>query len=74
MPSCSDKPITGGQAFPCEGGPTSGLHPSPGMDLRDWFAGMALQGLVSSGLCTIGSIATFAYEYADEMIAERDRA
>jgi len=35
----------GGPAFPAEGGYDSGLHPNPGMSLRDWFAGQALAGL-----------------------------
>lgn len=36
----------GGPAFPCEGGDSSGLHPHPGMTLRDWFAGQALAGII----------------------------
>lgn len=40
---------TGGPAFPIalkdEGHPTP---LAPGMNLRDWFAGMALQGIVKS--------------------------
>ena len=28
----------GGPVFPCEGGEFSGLHPDPGMSLRDYFA------------------------------------
>jgi len=35
----------GGQAFPC----ASNNFDSPGMSLRDWFAGQALQGLLASG-------------------------
>ncbi len=44
---CRMKPAfdDGGAAFPCEGGEASGLHPSPGMSLRDWFAGQALAGM-----------------------------
>ena len=32
----------GGPVFPCEGGEFSGLHPDPGMSLRDYFAAMPL--------------------------------
>lgn len=49
---------------------------SNGMTLRDWFAGMALQGLISgclsgnnSGFTVQGNV-TAAYEYADAMIEE----
>lgn len=39
----SEKKIDdGGPAFPCEGGSNSGLHPDPGMSIRDWFSGQAL--------------------------------
>lgn len=38
----------GGPAFPCEGGPASGLHPNSGMSLRDWFAGQALAGIMAN--------------------------
>jgi hypothetical protein len=34
-------------AFPQVGNPTWGMEPSPGMTLRDWFAG---QALAASGL------------------------
>ena len=47
----------------------------PGMSLRDWFAGMALQSIVlshdSSG---VDVVATTAYQYADAMLAERSRS
>ena len=32
----------GGLAFPCGGGPMFGFHASPGMSLRDYFAGQAI--------------------------------
>ena len=43
----SDKRLTGGAAFPvvCENGLG---HISNGMTLRDWFAGMALQGRLAN--------------------------
>jgi hypothetical protein len=39
-------------------------------ELRDWFAGMALQGLVSAW--GPGMAAQEAYKYADEMLKARD--
>ena len=50
----------GGPAFPIPGmspvgtgdprdGMAGGCDPQPGMSLRDWFAGMALQGVLASG-------------------------
>lgn len=58
----------GGSAFPLEIG--NGHIVSPGMTLRDWFAGQALVGLTRVG---ISYAATNAYEYADAMIEERNK-
>ena len=63
----------GGPAFP------TGLHDIRGASLRDWFAGMALQGLVARGDCRVGmdqpsesqQWASKAYRYADAMLAAR---
>lgn len=55
----------GGPAFPI----------SCGMSLRDWFAGMALSGIVASPLnveCSEDTMATFAFQLADTMIAQRE--
>ena len=53
----------GGQAFPT-------TH--DGMTLRDWFAGMALQGLLAgSENMSIDTAARLSYTAADMMIAER---
>jgi len=45
-----------------------------GMTLRQWYAGMALQGLLASGLHNnmggIGHVRTLANEYADAMLKE----
>ena len=49
----------------------------PGMTLRDWFAGMALQGGLSNpgfGGGTEEGWAREAYRFADAMIAEREKA
>ncbi len=57
--------------------PTTGnTTMSDGMDLRDWLAGLAMQGFVASGAYndinfTRGEIAEFAYKMADAMIEER---
>ena len=48
----------------------------PGMSLRDYFAGNALAGMLSSGTsdeCSPQVLAQAAYLYADAMIAERNR-
>jgi len=46
-----------------------------GMSLRDWFAGMALQGLLANYEIKIecGTFAKVAYRHADQMIASRER-
>jgi len=67
----------GGPAFPRPGweGCTDGNY--LGMSLRDWFAGMVLQGRLSNPAFGGGSEegwAREAYRYADAMIAEREKA
>ena len=65
----------GGHAFPIVA-PVEFQFAEPGMSLRDWFAGQAL-----NGLCAAPDIkdprpeqmARYAYNYADEMIAEREK-
>lgn len=56
-----------------------------GISLRDWFAGMALQGLLSNGNAQVVkafsrhaesadvAFAESAYNFADAMIAEREK-
>lgn len=48
----------------------------PGMSLRDWFAGMALQGILAQPLDSSCSFnpklcAESSYEYADAMLTAR---
>lgn len=43
---------------------------STGMDLRDWFAGMALQGIAMQAQHP-DHAAKKSYEYADAMMKER---
>lgn len=47
---------------------------APGMELRDWFAGMALQGYLSAqeGWNDPDKIAAVAYAYADAMLDRRN--
>lgn len=64
----------GGSAFPVVGGTKH-----DGMSLRDWFAGMALQGVIAkhptryspTGDPIDMEIALGAYDYADAMLAAR---
>ena len=46
-----------------------------GMSLREWFAGMALQGLLSANSIRKDgkTIEQVAFEIADAMIAEREK-
>ncbi len=68
----------GGAAFPTEQGVApdgtwNQTHES-GMSLRDWFAGMALQGFLASGMpqnTAPDSVAHDAYLIADAMIKYR---
>lgn len=74
----------GGPAFPVKRvcrdsqGIDHEIH-EQGMSLRDWFAGQALAGLASNctdaGLSTWlpDSIAVRAYDYADAMLAAREK-
>lgn len=73
----------GGPAFPVSDEQShDGLSASEGMSLRDFFAAGAMQGWLASwpksaphpGKCLKASrdIATWSYEIADAMIAERD--
>lgn len=63
----SEKKDDGGAAFP-----EQGVH--GGMSLRDWFAGMAMQGILAWGSgksLTPEQVAEDAYDTADAMIEAR---
>lgn len=47
----------------------------PGMTLRDWFAGQALAGLIAhpSSEGSVITVAQWAYDHADAMLAARVR-
>lgn len=48
-------------------------EPPPGMDLRDWFAGMALTGVVMRGPeSTAKEVADWCYHVADALVQARD--
>lgn len=76
----TDKKINdGGAAFPASTsyGPNGEWSPpyNTGMSLRDWFAGMALQGIIAGTFTHMGDLDGFvkdAYEYADAMIVRRE--
>jgi hypothetical protein len=44
-----------------------------GMDLRDWFAGKALQGILACNYSVDEEPAVLAYQYADEMMKARGK-
>jgi hypothetical protein len=54
-----------------------GTSPREGMSLRDWFAGMALQGVLAAHadpetvLPKQTDAAEMAYQYADAMLAQQ---
>lgn len=68
----------GGPAFPVSVGmgPLSANFASPGMSLRDWFAGMALQGIMAASQGSwidIKEFATLSFRLADAMLKERQK-
>lgn len=72
----TEQPDNGGPAFPIVN--PAGMYLHPGMTMLDWFAGMALQGLLASENSdepsyTNQSAARMAYLQAIEMVDRRDR-
>ena len=58
--------------------PTTGLIVEhEGMDLRDWFAGLAMQAIVNRSdarfSTTLDYVSGKAYQYADEMMKAREK-
>jgi hypothetical protein len=51
------------------------LHPSEGMMIRDYFAGIAIQGMVASDMNfnNVTVMAEIAYEIADALMKERKK-
>ena len=75
-------PHDGGPAFPVTEihtspkGEVERLAVSPGMSLRDWFAGMALQGILAKPELyrpSHAKAAGYAFSQADAMLAARER-
>lgn len=53
--------------------PTSGQTTiAEGMDLRDWFAGLAMQAFLGYEESTVQNDVEFAYQYADAMMKQRE--
>jgi hypothetical protein len=67
----------GGAAFPTpDCSAWDGPSRTPGMTLRDWFAGQALAGIFASGNVTLPfngpeEAAARAYQFADAMLKAR---
>ena len=71
-------PNTGGPAFPNSASPSGMTDPTPGMTLRDWFAGQALTAtllapgdLGRAAQTDPDKAACWAYQQADSMLYER---
>ena len=62
-------------AYPCGQDVTMGLwKPETGLTKREMFAAMAMQGILSSGSDAAGgTVARWAVEYADELLAELEK-
>jgi hypothetical protein len=72
----ADMKDTGGPAFPLPGELGLGLTPKEmrGMTLRDYFAAKAMQALIQAQIVTRQQqSAETAYEWADAMLAERNK-
>lgn len=67
---------TGGPAFPAMEVRTADTgdlvaNASQGMTLRDWFAGKAMQAILTRKSTNGDELAIYAYQKADAMLAER---
>ena len=65
----------GGPAFPSKVPFEHWGDPNQGMSLRDWFAGMALQGILAShdGDWDMPYLTATAWQMADALLAHRER-
>jgi hypothetical protein len=69
--SISTKIDDGGPAFPVV---NPGTYASPGMTMRDWFAGQALCGIMSgSSRTNFEMVSKEAYKLADAMLNHREK-
>ena len=64
------KPDDGGPAFPV---PQDAKPDEHGMSLRDWFAGLTMQALITYGEADKMDITRQAYVMADAMLEEREK-
>jgi hypothetical protein len=80
--SCQNNPMgkpNNHPAFPVTGYPGDknmpAVRPNTGMGIRDWFAGLAMQGLLSNikHFDNDNGIAVSAYLLADEMMLQREK-
>lgn len=68
----------GGPAFPQTNDSWQGPHAVPeGMSLRDWFAGMAIQGMLAGRKCELANVAlgdmiSSAFVIADAALKARE--
>ena len=54
--------------------PNAACSVTPGMSLRDWFAGLAMQGLIANrGTSYWKDTPALAYTMADALLAERQK-
>ena len=63
----------GGPAFPCKVSNLDGTRLYPGMTLRQWYAGMAMQGILSSDIpneIREAQVVGWAWSMADAMLAQ----
>ena len=63
------------KAFPVldyQNGENSFIYEHKGMDLRDYFAAAALQGILACDYSVDQEPAVLAYQYADEMMKARE--
>jgi len=73
------KPINdGGSISPRLVSTESGVEPQGGMSLRDWFAGMALQGITTNAQYQVENTNPYwtsieSYAIADAMLAARTK-
>jgi len=61
------------KAFPFTFDTDEGTYLQQGMDLRDWFAGLAMKGMLANGQFYVSkNTAKHAYYMADLMMEERE--
>ena len=66
----SEEPNDGGSAFPAM--LPGGNYCTPGMTLRDWFAGQALAGIAANDNYSEKQTAGLCYQIADFMLLARE--